>query len=112
MDDENFGLTYIGNGRWARYTKIRTTPPPGENTDLAGLSASDARAVRSLTKNVQTNRVKIAAYRANPDALDNKGWLKYAPSPAIRRAIIAGRIKHLEEEIRAWQQAITRIESR
>jgi RHS repeat-associated protein len=49
---------------------------------------------------------KLEKYKANPDAFDNKGFLKNAPSQQVREKIVRGRIKHLEDEIRAIRKAI------
>lgn len=49
------------------------------------------------------------AYRANPDAFDNKGILKNAPSPEVRQRIIDGRIAHLEREIKAFDSQVDKI---
>ncbi|HMP03759.1 MAG TPA: hypothetical protein PKC45_14775 [Gemmatales bacterium] len=42
---------------------------------------------------------KLADYIKNPDAFDNQGFLKNAPTPEIRQKIIDGRVKHLQGEI-------------
>ena len=49
---------------------------------------------------------KLEAYKANPDAFDNKGFLKNAPTPQIRQNIIDARIRHLEGEIKNFQNQI------
>ncbi|KFA90736.1 hypothetical protein Q664_26850 [Archangium violaceum Cb vi76] len=53
-----------------------------------------------------TSNGSARLYKANPDAFDNQGILRNAPSPAVRQRIINGRIKHLEDEIRAFEKAI------
>ena len=45
----------------------------------------------------------------NPDAFDNQGLLKNAPTPDIRQKIIDGRIRHLQQEIKAFQDQIDQI---
>ncbi|SFB64953.1 hypothetical protein SAMN05216266_1515 [Amycolatopsis marina] len=75
-----------------------------------GLTVSEQRAVRSLEKQVSEHQDKLAAYRANPDAFDNKGILKNAPTPEIRQRIIDGRIRHLEAEIKTFQRQIDDIQ--
>lgn len=74
-----------------------------------GLTASQARAVQSLSRRLAEHEEKLAEYRANPDAFDNKGYLKNAPTPQIRERIINGRIRHLETEIRTFRQQINEI---
>jgi hypothetical protein len=39
-------------------------------------------------------------------AYDNDGRLRNAPTPAIREAIIRGRIRHLETEIASFRRQI------
>jgi hypothetical protein len=74
------------------------------------LSPSEQRAVRSLEKNVGEHQQKLEAYRADPDSFDNKGILTNAPTPEIRQRIIDGRIRHLESEIRTFQNQIEDIQ--
>jgi len=40
---------------------------------------------------------------------DNKGFLKNAPSDAVRQKIIQGRINHLQQEISTFQNNIQKI---
>ena len=77
--------------------------------DLARLTASQQRSVRSLQGQVQTHQTKLGAYRANPDAYDNLGILERAPTPEIRQRMIDGRIRHLETEIRTFQDQIDKL---
>ena len=80
-----------------------------EVDDLARLTASQQRSVRSLQSQVETHQAKLDAYRANPDAYDNLGILERAPTPEIRQRIIDGRIRHLETEIRTFQDQIDKL---
>lgn len=73
------------------------------------LTASEQRTVTSLQGNIAEHTEKLEAYRANPDAYDNLGYLERAPSPEIRQRIIDGRINHLEAEIRGWQDQIDKL---
>jgi len=50
---------------------------------------------------------KLEAYKKNPDAFDNLGILKNASTPEKRQVIIDGRVKHLEDEIRVYQNKLT-----
>ncbi len=52
------------------------------------------------------HRQKLADYKANPDVVDNRGFLKNAPTPEIRQKIIETRIHHLETEIKNFQNQI------
>ncbi len=73
------------------------------------LSTSEQRSLRSLQKQLESHTGKLDAYRANPDAFDNLGLLERAPTPEIRQRIIDGRIRHLETEIRTFQDQIDKL---
>jgi len=65
--------------------------------------------MRSLQKNIDDHVAKLNAYKADPDAYDNQGFLGHAATPEIRRSIINGRIRHLENEIQGFQDQIDEI---
>lgn len=69
-------------------------------------AAAQARAIRSLEARVREHVTKLAAYRQNPWAFDNKGHLAKAPSERVRQSIIQGRIRHLEHEIATFRSQI------
>ena len=73
------------------------------------LTPSQQRSVSSYQKRVAEHQKKLADYRANPDAFDNKGLLKNAPSEQIRQRIIEGRVRHLEKEIQTFQENIDKV---
>jgi len=73
------------------------------------LSKSQQNAVNSLTERAAEHQKKLADYMNNPDAFDNQGLLKNAPTPEIRQKIIDGRIRHLQQEIKAFQDQIDQI---
>ena len=75
----------------------------------ANLTAQQQRAIQSLEQRIAEHQQKLADYIKNPEAFDNLGFLKNAPTPEIRQNIIDGRILHLEGEIRAFQGAINKI---
>lgn len=77
--------------------------------DLARLTPSQQKSLRSLQRQAEEHRSKLDAYRADPDAFDNLGYLERAPSPEIRQRIIDGRIRHLETEIRTFQDQINKL---
>ncbi|WP_169053773.1 hypothetical protein [Agromyces sp. H66] len=77
-----------------------------------GLSASEQRVLKSLEDQRDSHVAKLDAYRANPDAYDNRGLLENAATPEIRESIISGRINHLEKEIRGFQQQIDQLRGR
>ncbi len=73
------------------------------------LTPEQRRALRSLERRVAEHRRKLEDYRRDPDAFDNQGLLRNAPTQEIRERIIQGRIRHLEREIRAFLDQIERI---
>jgi RHS repeat-associated protein len=75
------------------------------------LSKEALKGIRSLEQRALEHRTKLDAFRRNPDAFDNKGFLKNAPSAEVREQIIQGRIRHLENEIRNFEQQIERLRS-
>lgn len=77
--------------------------------DLARLTASQKKSLRSLRRQIEEHRSKLDAYRRDPDAFDNLGYLERAPSPEIRQRIIDGRIRHLENEINTFQDQIDKL---
>lgn len=77
--------------------------------EVRELSPSQERSVRSLQRNVEEHEHKLTKYRENPDAYDNQGILKNAPTPEIRQRIIDGRIRHLETEINTFKRQINDI---
>ncbi|MFO0961199.1 MAG: hypothetical protein U0800_27780 [Isosphaeraceae bacterium] len=68
------------------------------------------RSIRSLKKRLEEHRQKLKDYQANPDAYDNQGFLKNAPSPEVRQRIIDGRVRHLENEIKNFEKQINDLE--
>ncbi len=69
-------------------------------------SSNPSESIKTLKARLAEHQQKLADYKANPDAFDNQGILRKAPSPEVRQRIINGRIKHLEDEIRAFAKAI------
>lgn len=90
--------------------------PIGEASEMAAVGGdaasetSAARGIRSLTKNIEEHTQKLEDYKSNPDAFDNKGFLKNA-SPEIREKIIDGRIRHLEREIKEFKSQLQALQS-
>jgi hypothetical protein len=66
--------------------------------------AANAEKTSGLEKQIAEHEQKLANYKSNPDAYDNKGILKNA-SPERRESIINGRIRHLEREIEAFRKS-------
>ena len=73
------------------------------------LDANTRRTIRSLEKNIREHQKKLDEYSANPEAHDNRGLLRNAPTEEVKQRIIEGRIRHLEQEIRNWRNDIRRL---
>jgi RHS repeat-associated protein len=67
-----------------------------------------ASGVKGLQEQVRLHEQKLADYKANPDAHDNKGFLKNA-TPDQRQKIIAARIRSLEAQIENFKRQIERL---
>jgi RHS repeat-associated protein len=76
---------------------------------VEGLSKEALKSIRSLQERLVEHVNKLRDFVKNPDAFDNKGFLKGAPSQEVRDRIIQGRVKHLEQEIRNFAQQIGRL---
>jgi hypothetical protein len=83
---------------------VHNAYPGAEN-----LAGSALKAFRSLEKRIAEHTKKLSDYRANPDAFDNLGLLKNAPTLEIRQRIIDGRIRHLELEIKTFTDQMTKL---
>ena len=78
--------------------------PQSSYDDTPGSSVV-TKGAGNLTKSQQ----KLDDFRRNPDAFDNKDFLKNAPNEKIRQRIIDGRVRHLEKEIQNFQKGIDDI---
>lgn len=78
----------------------------------SSLSKAELKAVSSLEKNISEHQQKLKDYLADPMKFDNKGVLKNAPSDEVRDKIIAGRVKHLEKEIKTFGENIQKIKNK
>ncbi len=93
-------------------TSATLTDTPECNVDPSGNGAGKAtssnpdKSITSLRKRLAEHRQKLADYKSNPDAADNLGLLREAATPEIRKRIIEGRVRHLEQEIKAFEKAI------
>jgi hypothetical protein len=76
------------------------------------LSTAAKRAIRSTEAELAEHRAKLAAYKKNPFAFDNKGYLaRNAGNPEIQKTIIQGRIRHLENEIANFEKRLEGLRS-
>ncbi|MGQ5524883.1 RHS repeat domain-containing protein [Chitinimonas sp. PSY-7] len=81
-------------------------PDPEDEDD--GLSNEDKKSIRSLEKQIEKHKQKIADFKANPTVrpgMENQ-------SEAAIRAQQEARIRHLETEIRTFQRNIDKIRGR
>jgi RHS repeat-associated protein len=62
---------------------------------------------RSLEKRISEHEKKLEDYKKDPDASDNKGFLKEA-TPEQRKSIIDKRIQHLKQEIKTFKENINK----
>ncbi len=85
------------------------TPKALKANNLDQLSKQAQKSVRSFEKLIVEHREKLEAFKRNPGAFDNKGFLRDAPSLEVRQRIINGRIRHLEDEIRNFEQQIQKL---
>jgi hypothetical protein len=99
--DAAFGA--LGGGILGKLSRIRQLRSAARAVDgTSDVARGTARQRRTLAEHVE----KLKKYREDPDAFDNRGILKDAPSQEVRESIIRGRIRHLENEIRAIRKAI------
>lgn len=89
------------------------TAPPAAiiGPSAGGLTTSQRDSLNSLASRLAEHEAKLNAYRANPDAMDNKAFLKNAPTPEIRQAIIDRRIQILERDIKNFETQIEKIKN-
>ncbi len=73
---------------------------------LEGMEQRLAKKIRSLQRQRDEHIAKLAAYKKNPEAFDNLGYLRNAPSDEVRAQIINARIRHLEHEIANFEKQI------
>ncbi|MGI8310683.1 putative T7SS-secreted protein [Saccharopolyspora hattusasensis] len=77
--------------------------------DKDSLSPSDRRSVESYEKRIKEHEEKLEAYKRDPEAYDNKGFLKNAPNDEVRQKIFDTRVGHLEKEIQTFRDNIDKV---
>lgn len=77
--------------------------------DSSELTRSQQRAVESYEDLIREHEEKLEAYKSDPDAYDNKGFLKNAPNDEIRQKIIDSRVGHLQKEIQTFRDNIDKV---
>jgi len=84
------------------------SPPPGNHDDQNNIR----KQIRSLEKQLAQHQKKLNDYMRNPNAFDNKGFLKNAQNQQTKDNIIGGRAKHLQNEINSFQRQIDILQGR
>jgi hypothetical protein len=97
------------NAEEAAQTRQASPSPAAEPASPTQANGPTARSIRSLNQRLAEHRAKLEAYRSNPDAFDNNGFLRNAPSVEVRERIIQGRIRHLESEISNFERQIEEL---
>ncbi|MFR9675390.1 hypothetical protein [Streptomyces sp. TR02-1] len=73
------------------------------------LTPEQLKSIGSYRQLIDEHEAKLRDYLANPDAYDNKGYLKNAPHEEVRQRIVEGRAKHLRKEIQTFHENIAKI---
>jgi polyhydroxyalkanoate synthesis regulator phasin len=75
------------------------------------LTKSQLKSISSLERQIAKHETKLAEYIKDPMKFDNKGFLKNAPTEAIREKIINTRINNLNKEIQKFKNEIQKIQN-
>ncbi len=81
------------------------TQPPNDDDDL---TKSEKKEIRSLTKRIEEHELKIKEFKANPTV---RPGMEKLPKEIIEKQQLA-RIRHLQQEIRAFQGRIDFIKNK
>jgi hypothetical protein len=77
-----------------------------------GAGRNADKSIRSLERRLEEHQKKLDDFRNDPDKFDNKGFLKNAPTPQVRQNIIDGRMRHLQNEIKTFQNQIDTLKGK
>ncbi|MEU0956940.1 polymorphic toxin-type HINT domain-containing protein [Streptomyces niveus] len=91
------------------YVLAGETPVLVHNSNGGDLTPEQLKSIESYQKLIEEHELKLRDYLANPDAYDNKGFLKNAPSEEVRQRIIDGRTRHLRKEIQTFHENVAKI---
>ncbi|MFD4833898.1 polymorphic toxin-type HINT domain-containing protein [Streptomyces uncialis] len=91
------------------YVLAGETPVLVHNSNGADLTPEQLKSIDSYQKLIEEHELKLRDYLANPDAYDNKGFLKNAPNEEVRQRIIDGRTRHLRKEIQTFHENVAKI---
>ncbi len=84
--------------------------PGGEGPNSKLTNEQLQKSEKSYEKLKSEHEKKLADYKANPDAHDNKGRLAGAKTPEERQRIIDGRVKELEAQIKKHEGELRKIQ--
>ena len=102
-DAASNGLDIAGEG--TNSAGATTTPPPPDDDKDKDLSKEDRKSIRSLEKQIEKHEQKLADFKNNPSV---RPGMENQPEEVIQ-AQRATRIRHLETEIRTFQNNIDKI---
>lgn len=83
---------------------------PEAVNNLGGVLKSAQKTMKGLDEQITSHSKKLDEYIANPDAFDNKGFLKNA-TPEMREKIIQSRVQSLQSQIDNFQSQKNEVTS-
>lgn len=98
--------TGLAGGLLLQALSVRAPSGVGLSEEVG--TATGASLTSGLERQLLKHIKKLEDYRANPEAADNLGTLRNAPTPETRQKIIDGRIRSLEKHIRVFEQEIAK----
>ncbi len=76
---------------------------------IKSLTRSELKSVRKYNRLILEHKEKLAKYIADPAKFDHKGLLRNVYNPQIRQRIQNSYVKHLQDEIKAFEGNIAKI---
>jgi hypothetical protein len=107
--DHDFYVVAAQQGSYQMYYALAGGTIVLVHNSGGGLTPEQLKSIQSYEALIAEHEQKLGDYLENPDAYDNKGFLKNAPSDEIRQRIIDGRARHLQQEIKTFQDNIAKI---
>jgi RHS repeat-associated protein len=93
-------------GGWAIVRLSTTLAPDSPDNDPADAAKGGAEKTEGLQEQLEAHIERLEEFKADPDAHDNKGFLRNAPTQERRDSIINGRINNLEGQIENFRKQI------
>ncbi len=109
------GVTTLGLTSTGTATTTATAGTAGTASSAAQVEALIARGLanpstRGITKQLIDHQQKLMQYIKNPSSMDNKGFLKNAPTQQIRDQVYTARVQNLVHQINNYyQQIVTKL---